>query len=256
MSQSIQSLIDAIKSSNDTAVFTGAGVSTLSGIKDFRSPDGVYSRPWQGYSVEDILSLHFFKRDPAIFYQWAREFCYCLDRYSPSIVHNLLAKLEEQHLIGGVMTQNIDVLHQKAGSKNVLEVHGSPSNHHCLKCRKTFGYDDIAPTVMKGDVPKCPDCGGVIKPDIIFYGESLDQNTLEACFDWAERCQIMIVLGSSLTVQPAASIPLAAYQAHAKVCIVNAQDTPLDRIATWHFRDLKTFSEELGQALIPGWNND
>ena len=247
-SETMKSFIEALKSSKDTAVFTGAGVSTLSGIKDFRSPDGVYSKPWQGYAVEDILSLHFFKRDPAIFYQWAQDFCYCLDRFNPSIIHQLLADLEERKIIGGVMTQNIDVLHQKAGSKNVLEVHGSPSKHHCLKCRKSFGYDEIAPIVMKNEVPKC-DCGGIIKPDIIFYGEQLDQDTLEACFDWAERCELMIVLGSSLTVQPAASIPLAAYQHGAKVCIVNAQATPLDRIANFRFEDLKSFAEDVYQEL-------
>ena len=247
-SETMHAFIEALKSSKDTAVFTGAGVSTLSGIKDFRSPDGVYSRPWQGYSVEDILSLHFFKRDPAIFYQWAREFCYCLDRYKPSIVHQLLADLEAKKIIGGVMTQNIDVLHQKAGSKRVLEVHGSPSNHHCLKCHKSFGYDEIAPIVMKGEVPKC-DCGGVIKPDIIFYGEQLDADTLEASFEWAEKCDLMVVLGSSLTVQPAASIPLAAYQHGAKVCIVNAQPTPLDGFAEFRFDDLKSFAEEVYQGL-------
>ena len=244
----IQSFVNALKSSKNPAVFTGAGVSTLSGIKDFRSPDGVYSRPWQGYSVEDILSLHFFHRNPAIFYQWAQEFCYCLDRYQPSIIHNLLADLEARQIIGGVMTQNIDVLHQKAGSRRVLEIHGSPSNHHCLKCRKSFGYDEIAPIVMKNEVPKC-DCGGIIKPDIIFYGESLDQDTLEACFDWAEKCDLMIVLGSSLTVQPAASIPLAAVQNGADLCIVNAQTTPLDSVARWLFKDLRSFGEDVRKLI-------
>lgn len=244
----MESFLQALFSSSDTAAFTGAGVSTLSGIKDFRSPDGVYSRPWQGYSVEEILSLPFFHRDPAIFYQWAREFCYCLDRYAPSIIHLVLARMEREGIIGGVMTQNIDVLHQKAGSKRVLEVHGSPSSHHCLGCHRTFGYDEIAPTVMKGEVPHCS-CGGIIKPDIIFYGESLNQETLEACFDWAQRCKLMLVLGSSLTVQPAASIPYTAWQSGAKICLVNAQPTPLDRMATWRFDDLKAFGEAIQKAL-------
>ncbi|MBQ9817245.1 MAG: NAD-dependent deacetylase [Proteobacteria bacterium] len=248
MNSDFESFWEALKSSKDTAVFTGAGASTLSGIKDFRGKDGVYSKPWQGYSVEDILSIPFFRKDPSIFYAWAREFCYCLDRFKPCIVHTVLAKLEEKGMIGGVMTQNIDVLHQAAGSKRVLEVHGSPSNHHCLKCRKTFSYDEIAPTVMDGKVPYC-DCGGVIKPDIIFYGESLDADTLDACFDWATRCELMIVLGSSLTVQPAASIPLYAWKSGAKICIVNAQATPLDSTATWHFDDLKTFSEAIENHL-------
>ncbi len=243
-----ESFWETLKESKDTAVFTGAGASTLSGIRDFRGKDGVYSKPWQGYSVEDILSIPFFRKDPSIFYAWAREFCYCLDRFTPCIVHTVLAKLEEKGMIGGVMTQNIDVLHQAAGSKRVLEVHGSPSNHHCLKCHKSFGYDEIAPIVMRGDVPYC-DCSGVIKPDIIFYGESLDSSTLEACFSWAEHCDLMIVLGSSLTVQPAASIPLAAWQSKAKLCIVNAQPTPLDRMAAFHFDDLKTFSEAIEKRL-------
>jgi NAD-dependent deacetylase len=246
--ETIDTLWQAIQDSEDTAVFTGAGVSTLSGIKDFRGKDGVYAKPWQGHSVEDILSLPFFKRDPAIFYAWAREFCYCLDRFSPCIVHTMLTHLEEKGLIGGVMTQNIDVLHQKAGTRHVLEVHGSPSCHHCLKCHKTYDYDAIAPTVMKGEVPHCH-CSGVIKPDIIFYGESLDGKTLDECFSWAERCQLMIVLGSSLTVQPAASIPLVAWQSGAQLCIVNAQPTSLDSIATWHFDDLKTFAEAIEERL-------
>ncbi len=243
-----ESFWEAFKSSDDNAVFTGAGASTLSGIRDFRGKDGVYSQPWKGYDVEDILSIPFFMRDPSIFYSWAREFCYCLDRFHPCIVHTVLAKLEQKGMIGGIMTQNIDVLHQAAGSKNVLEVHGSPSKHHCLKCRKTFGYDEIAPIVMKGEVPHC-DCGGVIKPDIIFYGESLDEDTLDACFEWTRRCKIMLVLGSSLTVQPAASIPLYAWRAKAKICIVNAQPTPLDSIAAWHFDDLRMFFEEIDKRL-------
>ena len=243
-----ESFWEAVEKSKDTAVFTGAGASTLSGIRDFRGKNGVYSQPWQGYAVEDILSLPLFKQDPSIFYAWSKEFCYCLDRFHPCIVHKVLAKMEERGLIGGVMTQNIDVLHQAAGSKRVLEVHGSPSNHHCLKCRKTFGYDEIAPIVMRDEVPHC-DCGGVIKPDIIFYGESLDSDTLEACFSWAQKCKLMIVLGSSLTVQPAASIPLTAWQSGAKVCIVNAQPTMLDRMAAWHFDDLQTFSEAIAKKL-------
>ncbi len=179
-SECMETLFEALLASANTAVFTGAGVSTLSGIKDFRGKDGVYAKPWEGHSVEDILSLPFFRRDPSIFYAWAREFCYCLDKFSPCIVHTMLKHLEDKGLIGGVMTQNIDVLHQKAGTRRVLEVHGSSSSHHCLKCRKSYDYEAIAPIVMKAEVPKCS-CGGVIKPDIIFYGESLDDKTLDAC---------------------------------------------------------------------------
>lgn len=227
-----------------TVVFTGAGVSTLSGIRDFRSQNGVYSAPFEGHQVEDILSLSMFRRDPSIFYRWAKEFCYCLDKYKPNLVHSVVARLESLGYTRGVLTQNIDVLHQAAGSKHVYEIHGSPSNHHCLKCGKAYGYSEIAPRVMRDEVPHC-ECGGIIKPDIVFYEEMLNEQVLETSFRMAEACQLMIVLGSSLTVQPAASIPLAAVQSGAKLCIVNAQDTPLDRFSTWRYFDLKSFSEAM-----------
>lgn len=252
MSESVDALWQNISSIRDqggsVAVFTGAGVSTLSGIKDFRSADGVYSRPFQGRSVEDILSLDTFYAEPDLFYAWAKEFCYCLDRFKPNIVHKIVAELEAKSYTNGVMTQNIDVLHQAAGSKNVLEIHGSPSRHHCLKCRKFYDYASIAPKVMAGRVPKCA-CGGIIKPDIIFYGEMLNDRVLSECVRVSESCRLCIVLGSSLTVQPAASLPRIAHESRAKLCIVNAQPTPLDRYADWHFDDLKTFAEAIDTKL-------
>lgn len=229
-------------------VFTGAGVSTLSGIKDFRSSDGAYSKPFHGRCVEDILSLDTFRHEPDLFYAWAKEFCYCLDRFQPNIVHKMVAHLEEKSYSRGVMTQNIDVLHQAAGSKHVLEIHGSPSKHHCLKCRQSYSYEEIAPKVMASELPKCS-CGGIIKPDIIFYGEQLNERVLSACVRESESCGLFIVLGSSLVVQPAASMPAIAHESGAKLCIVNAQSTPLDRYADFHFDDLKTFAEGIEAHL-------
>lgn len=252
MSESVgalwESMISIRAQGEKIAIFTGAGVSTLSGIKDFRSADGVYSKPFLGRSVEEILSLDVFYEQPALFYEWAKDFCYCLDRFKPNIVHKIIADLESKSFCDGVMTQNIDVLHQAAGSKNVLEIHGSPSRHHCLKCRKTYGYAEIAPQVMDNRVPHCA-CGGVIKPDIIFYGEGLDERVLSSCIRQAESCKLCIVLGSSLTVQPAASIPLIACESGATLCIVNAQPTPLDRHARYRFADLKTFAEDIAEKL-------
>lgn len=251
-----ESLYQAIVENKDknekTLVFTGAGVSTLSGIKDFRGKGGLYSTPWHGYSVEDILSLREFLKNPKIFYAWAREFCYCLDRFSPNIVHKLLAKLEGNGYISGVVTQNIDILHQAAGSLRVCEFHGSPAGHHCLKCHETYGYDTIAPIVMKGDVPHCSECNGIIKPDIVFYGEGIDEDVIESSFDWAQKCTLCIVLGSSLTVQPAAAVPIYAAEHGAKLCIVNAQATHADHLATWKFDDLRSFAEK----LIARFEND
>ncbi len=239
----------ALISAKHAVCFTGAGVSTLSGIKDFRSPDGVYSKPWQGYSVEDILSLSFFRRDPAIFYQWAQDFCYCLDKFEPNIVHTSVAELQKRGILKTLITQNIDLLHTKGGSPEVIEIHGSPAKHHCLKCRDVTTYDEIAPIVMRNEVPKCKKCGGIIKPDIIFYEESLVPDDLNRAFEEAERSDVFIVLGSSLTVQPAASLPLAALQHGAKLCIVNAQKTGLDAFATWKFNDLKDVFEQLSARL-------
>lgn len=243
------------RGSRAVVVFTGAGVSTLSGIKDFRGQGGLYTQPWHGHSVEDILSLTSFMSDPSVFYGWAREFCYCLDRFSPNIVHRAVARLEELGYTNGVITQNIDVLHQKAGSRQVFEFHGSPSMHHCLRCRRAFDYDAIAPTVMKGEVPTCT-CGGVIKPDIIFYGESINTRVMEKCFEMASAARVMIVLGSSLLVQPAASIPVIAREAGATLCIVNAQSTPLDKIAHYKFDDLATFAQEIVAKIGDATNDE
>ena len=241
-------LYEALVNAKHAVCFTGAGVSTLSGIKDFRSADGVYSKPWQGYSVESILSLSFFNNNPSIFYQWSKEFCYCLDRFEPNIVHKTVAELQKRGIIKALITQNIDLLHTKAGSPEVIEIHGSPAKHHCLKCRKIYTYDEIAPRVMRDEVPKC-DCGGIIKPDIVFYEESLHAEDLDRSFEEAGRSDLFLVLGSSLTVQPAASLPLEALQHHAKICIVNAQPTYLDRFAQWKFDDLKVVFEYIENHL-------
>lgn len=252
VSSSLDLFCEALESihaeGKNIVVFTGAGVSTLSGIKDFRSSDGAYSKPFHGRCVEDILSLDTFRHEPALFYAWAKEFCYCLDRFQPNIVHKMVAHLEEKSYSRGVMTQNIDVLHQAAGSKHVLEIHGSPSKHHCLKCRQSYSYEEIAPKVMASELPKCS-CGGIIKPDIIFYGEQLNERVLSACVRESESCGLFIVLGSSLVVQPAASMPAIAHESGAKLCIVNAQSTPLDRYADFHFDDLKTFAEGIEAHL-------
>lgn len=232
-------LAQLIRSAKCCHVFTGAGISTLSGIRDFRGKDGVYSRPWEGYAVEELLSLSFFRKKPELFYAWAREFCYRLEAFDTNIVHRVLAQMQTKGLIADIYTQNIDLLHQKAGSSRVYEIHGSPGSHHCTKCNKSFVYDEIAPLVMASVLPRCDLCAGVIKPDIVLYGESLDGALLEQAFGAMAKADLVLVLGSSLTVQPAASLPLVAYQSGAKVVIVNAQATPLDGIATLRFDDLK-----------------
>ncbi|MCR5760985.1 MAG: NAD-dependent protein deacylase [Sphaerochaetaceae bacterium] len=244
-----EKLVSYIENSHSMTVFTGAGVSTLSGIPDFRGQHGVYTDPWMGLDVEEIISMTFFRRKPDIFYKWAKDVWYHLEDYEPNVVHRVLAKMEEQGLLKKVYTQNIDMLHQRAGSKNVMEVHGSPAFHTCQRCRKKFTYDEIAPQVREDKVPRCQACGSVIKPDIIFYEEALNENVLNSAWHDFSHTDLCLVLGSSLLVQPAASLPALAGQSGAKVVIVNAQDTYQDASASLRFRDLKQTFDALEAYL-------
>lgn len=233
-----------ITESKHTVAFTGAGVSTLSGIRDFRGTGGFYTGSYHGKQVEDLLSLDLFHHDPSLFYGWAREFVYVLDTFQPSVVHRVLSTMEKKKLLSGLYTQNIDVLHHKAGSERVWEIHGSPMTHHCLSCGTMATYEEVAPTVQLHQVPHCSACGGILKPDIVFYGEQLDSALLDRAYREMGKADLVLVLGSSLTVQPAASLPMATYYHGGKIVIVNAQETPLDKYAKLRFHDLReTFLE-------------
>lgn len=228
-----------LKESRKLAVFTGAGVSTLSGIPDFRGSHGVYNSPWQGLSVEEILSIDYFYSHPEIFYKWAEEVWYHLEEYEPNIVHRTLADLEERgYLPSGLFTQNIDFLHQRAGSRRVFELHGSARHSYCTTCNAFYSYEQIAPVVRRGEVPRCTTCGGLIKPDIVFYGESLDASVLKRAEIAFSQADLTLVLGSSLTVYPAASFPKLTSYYGGKVVIVNAQPTDQDKNAELCFSDL------------------
>jgi len=240
--------------SSYTLAFTGAGISTLSGIRDFRGSDGIYRSTWNGMEVESILSTEVFASDPSIFYRWAREFVYNLDKFKPSIVHMTLALLEEKGYLAGVYTQNIDLLHQKAGSKHVWELHGSPAHHSCPRCQKTYTYEQVAPQVQSGAVPLCADCFIPMRPGIVLYGDPLDGKLLDQAYMDMSKAQLLLVLGSSLTVQPAASLPMATFYRGGKLVIINAQDTPLDRHAKIRLNDLGSTFEHLyhwAMALPP-----
>jgi len=234
-------LRDLLLNSRRLVVLTGAGVSTLSGIRDFRGRNGVYNEPWHGYQVEEILSIDCFDRDPALFYEWAKEFVYRLEDFEPSAAHLALARLERAGILKSLYTQNIDLLHTKAGSRRVFELHGSPANHRCRRCGATRSYGEVAPLVRAGEVPRCP-CGGVFKPDIVFYGENLDGTLLERGWEEFRNADAALVMGSSLTVHPAAGLPEQTARAGGKLVIVNDRPTPLDRCAALHFDDLAEFA--------------
>lgn len=245
----IEKLESMIAGARRLCAFTGAGVSTLSGIPDFRGAHGVYTDPWHGMDVEDIISIDFFFRRPDIFYQWAKDVWYKVDRYQPTIVHTTLAAMEQKGYLRALFTQNIDMLHERAGSKNVYDVHGSIAHHHCTNCGQAYGYREIAEKVLKGEVPHCDRCHAVIKPDIVFYGESLDSFVLEKAYEEFTHTDLCLVLGSSLTVQPAASFPYYATRQGAPLVIVNAQPTAQDGAADLRFNDLEQVFTELSTWL-------
>lgn len=242
-------LTTLIANSRRLRVFTGAGVSTLSGIPDFRGAHGVYTDPWHGMDVEDILSLDFFRENPKVFYQWAKDVWFHLEEYQSNIVHKVVAELERKGFSNGVYTQNIDMLHQRAGSKAVYEIHGSPFHNYCTQCGKHFSYEQIAPLVRSDILPVCDQCGGVIKPDIVFYGESLNRSLLERAWEDFGHADLCLVLGSSLTVQPAASLPRLTAQGGGRIVIVNAQPTDQDSFASLRFKDLSQVFVALSRWL-------
>lgn len=228
-------LAKMIAKARSTAVFTGAGVSTLSGIPDFRGPKGIYRH----LDADRIFGLDQFRSDPGFYYEHARDFIYSLDERRPSIVHTVCAELESRGLVRGVITQNIDMLHQGAGSKNVIELHGSPSRHSCLGCGIQTTFAEVVPVVREGRLPTCDECGGVLKPDITFFGEMLPEGALDDAFSLAGSVDLLLVLGSSLVVQPAASVPLATLENGGQLAIVNLGETPLDRRAVARWDDLE-----------------
>lgn len=243
----MNTLISALNSASSVGVLTGAGVSTLSGIPDFRGPQGLYRLP----DAERIFDIDWFDRDPRIYYRGAHELVYGLGQFEPNLVHRALVHLETRGLLKGIATQNIDMLHQKAGSKIVHEVHGSPLFHHCRTCGAAFSFDAVMADIAQHGgseklgndyVPRCS-CGGVLKPDITFFGESLPEAAFSASVQLAETCDVFLVLGTSLTVYPAANLPRLALQKGAKLFIVNAQPTALDALAAGRYPDLKAFAE-------------
>ena len=224
MDQKLEQLQKWIDESENIVFFGGAGVSTESGIPDFRSVDGLYNQQYQ-YPPETILSHTFFQKNPEEFYRFYHNKM-LFPNAKPNAAHLKLAELERAGKLKAVVTQNIDGLHQAAGSVNVYELHGSVHRNYCMKCRQFYDLDFM----MKQDgVPRCPVCGGTIKPDVVLYEESLDQETIEAAVLAISRADMLIIGGTSLAVYPAAG--LIRYYRGNKLTLINKSPTPYDKEA-------------------------
>ena len=217
----LQQLQDMISECDNIVFFGGAGVSTESGISDFRSVDGLYHQQYD-YPPETILSHTFYRRNPKEFYRFYRNKMLCLDA-EPNAAHKKLAELEAAGKLKAVVTQNIDGLHQKAGSKKVLELHGSVLRNYCERCGKFFDAEYI---LNSEGVPKCDDCGGSIKPDVVLYEEGLDQRIITESIEAISAADMLIIGGTSLVVYPAAG--LVDYYRGNKLVLINKSVTSMD----------------------------
>jgi len=230
----IVKLQNYIDSSSNIVFFGGAGVSTESGIPDFRSQDGLYSQKWK-YPPEQIISRSFFDANPAEFYRFYREKL-IIAGVKPNAAHLKLAELEKAGKLKAVITQNIDGLHQAAGSRNVFELHGSTLRNYCMTCRAPYGIDFIAKSKDSPDgIPHCTKCGGIIKPDVVLYEESLDENVIEGAVRALQAADMLIIGGTSLVVYPAAG--LINYFRGAKLVLINKSETQSDGMATLVIHD-------------------
>ena len=227
--EKIETLKQWISESRRIVFFGGAGVSTESGIPDFRSVDGLYSQKFE-YPPETIISHSFYESRPEYFFRFYREKMLPLG-FEPNITHKVLARWEQEGRLSAVVTQNIDGLHQKAGSKTVYELHGSVLRNYCTRCRKFHSAEFVRDAA---GVPKCS-CGGTVKPDVVLYEEGLDQDTVEKSIMAIRSADFMIVAGTSLTVYPAAG--LVNYYRGNRLVLINRDATPYDCNADLVFRE-------------------
>lgn len=225
----IQRAAALVHNSRSAVAFTGAGISTASGIPDFRSPDcGL----WTHVDPLAVASIFGFRQNPEAFYEWIRPLARLTVDARPNPAHCALAALEQMGRLQAVITQNIDMLHSRAGSKTVYELHGHLREATCVHCFKIYPAEPIITRFLEdGNVPRCPSCNGVIKPNVILFGEQLPFAEFQAAQETARKADLMIVVGSSLEVAPAGDIPMLAVRNGAKLIVINLEPTPVDASA-------------------------
>lgn len=232
MSEQIERLAHWIITSKNIVVFTGAGLSTESGIPDFRSPGGL----WDKYNPEDFYFQNFVSSEASRekYWQMATEMYQPMKRAQPNLAHLAVAELEKLGKLDCVITQNVDNLHCKAGNSDdkIVQLHGSAMHVSCLSCHRRYDRDEIQERLRQGSkAPRCDDCQGLLKPATISFGQSMPEKETSDAYDRSSRCDLFIVIGSSLVVQPAASMPLVAKRNGAKLVIINRDPTPYDDLA-------------------------
>jgi NAD-dependent deacetylase len=219
-----RALAALIRRRQPCVVLTGAGVSTESGIPDFRSPTGL----WATFDPLEYGSIEAFRRDPHKVWSFYKPRVTMLTEAEPNPAHLALAELERLGLVDAVVTQNIDRLHERAGSSEVVEVHGSVRTSSCPGCGERYGIERVLELLTEADAPACPACGGILKPDVVFFGELLPVDEIERAFALARKAGLLLVVGSALEVHPVAGLPLETISAGGELAIVNRGPTPYD----------------------------
>lgn len=221
-------LNDLIVNADRLVAFTGAGISAESGIPTYRGQGGL----WNEFDPDKFANIDYFYREPSYYWRFFQQVRYpVLSQAEPNPAHYALVSLEQQGKLVALITQNIDGLHQAAGSQKVLELHGNTRRILCLRCQKQYTMEEVYNQLSRQLPPVCESCGGQLKPDVVFFGESLPADVLDEAVDVSSRCDLFLVVGSSLVVQPAASLPVMAKRNGARLVIVNRDPTPLDGMA-------------------------
>ncbi|RLE07418.1 RNA polymerase subunit sigma [Candidatus Aerophobetes bacterium] len=232
-----------IKESKFVVALSGAGISTNAGIPDFRGPKGIYTTG--KYDPDKVFEISYFFRDPKPFYDFARDFVKTLKMIKPTFIHYFLVELEKIGRLKGIITQNIDALHQKAGSKNVLELHGSLWRSYCLQCGRQFSYEEMERRIFEEEIPRCK-CGGTIKPDIVFFGEAVKH--LENAERLVYQSDLLLIIGSSLAIYPAAMLPDIA---RGKIVVVNKGEVNISpgKVTLFIQEDVDDFFKKVSRFL-------
>ncbi|MDW7670392.1 MAG: NAD-dependent protein deacylase [Bacillota bacterium] len=246
----LESIRRKIKEAASLVFFGGAGTSTESGIPDFRTAGGLYSQPGvRHYTPEELLSRRMLEQNPELFFEYYRNHL-LYPNAKPNRAHVVLSKWEREGRLDTVITQNIDGLHQMAGSQRVLELHGSVHRNYCTNCDYTAGLDEIMKAFHL--VPQCPQCGGMLRPDVVLYGEALDSDVMHQAVQALQRADFLIVGGTSLVVYPAAG--LIDYFQGENLLLINREATPYDHRAKWVIHDM--IGEVLSQLSAEPSSND